>query len=346
MRVKSWQSVSWIIIQKCFDSIDHKLLISKLSNYGIQGKELTWFKSYLTDRKQRVICNGTTSDSQTVNIGVPQGSILGPFLYLLFANDMVNFVKNGNINCFADDTILYTTGNSVKEANEKLQSCILELEKWYRANRLRVNASKSKIMYIGTKQRLNNENLENFSILYNGEKLEKVNEMKYLGIIIDQHLLWDKQCNNVVRNVAHKLSMMRRMSSVVPEGILCEVYKRYVQPLIDYGATIWGQCSQEQSDRVQHMINLIARTVKKDFDFINSRGADIAKSLGWCTFVQRRDYLLTSLMYKCIQGRAPSYLTDYITFQHEWSVRTTRASTQNILHLPKHNTNNMKRSFN
>jgi hypothetical protein len=92
------------------------------------------------------------------------------------------------------------------------------------------------------------------------------------GGIIDQHLLWDKQCNYVIRNVAYKLTMLRRMSSVLPEEILSGIYKIYIQPLLDYGATVWGHCSQEQIQRVQHIINLIARTVKKNFDFINLEG--------------------------------------------------------------------------
>ena len=259
---------------------------------------------------------------------------------------MGNFIHNGSFNCFADDTIIYTSAKTVREANIKLQLCMQEVEKWYRANKLKVNANKSNIMYIGTRQRLNNVNLDDYPILYSGEKLDRVDDMKYLGVIIDQHLLWNKQCNVLIRNVAHKLSMMRRMSSVVPEKILCQVYKSYIQPIIDYGLTIWGQCSKEQVQRVQHMIHLIARMVKKDFDFINSRGADIAKELGWCTLIQRRDYLMSSLMYKCTHGTAPNYLSDYIAYQHEYSERMTRAMTKNILHIPKYKTNNGTRSFN
>jgi hypothetical protein len=338
-------SVCFLDIQKCFDTINHEILLAKLSYYGIEGNEMQWFKSYLTDRRQQVICNGVVSNTSTVDIGVPQGSILGPFLFLLFVNDMGNFVHEGSYNCFADDTIIYTVGDTVDEANKKLQKCMKGVEKWYIGNKLKVNVNKSKTMFIGTRQRLAKSKINDFQIWYGNQVLERVTEMKYLGIIIDQYLLWDKQCNYIIRNIAHKLAMMKRMSSHLSEEILSIVYKTYIQPCLDYGATVWGYCSNEQLKRVQHMINLIARTVKHNFDFINTRGEDIVKELKWCTFLKRRDYLMSSLMYKCVFKKAPTYLCDNIYFQHELSERTTRATTQNTLYVPKPNNECLKRSF-
>ena len=112
-------------IAKCFDTIDHDLLLKKLSLYGIKNIELEWFKSDLHQRQQAVLRNGKLSSNVDISSGVPHGSVLGPFLFLLFINDISNFAANGClINLFADDTIIYTSGDSIDEVQSKLQTCL------------------------------------------------------------------------------------------------------------------------------------------------------------------------------------------------------------------------------
>ena len=106
--------------QKCFDSINHNILIKKLSLYGIQGTELAWFKNYLKDRQQFVSLNGEVSSPQMIKTGVPQGSALGPFLFLIFINDLPQHIMNAHSNIFADDNVIYTMG---KSANEPVGLC-------------------------------------------------------------------------------------------------------------------------------------------------------------------------------------------------------------------------------
>ena len=114
----------FIDITKCFDSIDHEFLLNKLEKHGVR-KNLDWFKSYLSDRHQRVINNGKLSELKLVKAGIPQGSVLGPFLFILFANDIGNFIDVGQINCYADDAVVYVSANTVTEARKKLQQCCL-----------------------------------------------------------------------------------------------------------------------------------------------------------------------------------------------------------------------------
>ena len=128
----------FIDITKCFDSIDHKLLLEKLEKHGIR-KNIGWFRSYLTNRQQKVVNNGRLSDVKEVHSGVPQGSVLGPFLFILFANDIGNFIETGQINCYADDAVIYVSDVNATEAKRKLQMCINSVEEWYTENKLKVN---------------------------------------------------------------------------------------------------------------------------------------------------------------------------------------------------------------
>ena len=125
-------------------------LTKKLRMYGIKNTELEWFSSYLSNRKQAVLCHNAHSSSVDITIGVPQGSVLRPFLFLLFINDKSNFTTDGCVtNLFADDVIIYASGDSVNEVRLKLQNCLNNISAWYRENRLRINSDKSKIMLVG-----------------------------------------------------------------------------------------------------------------------------------------------------------------------------------------------------
>ena len=123
--------------------------------YGIMDKELLWFSSYLANRRQAVKCNGRLSSEHEVNIGVPQGSILGPSLFLLYVNDISQHVKQGSCNLFADDSVIYTTGETVNEVTQSLQSNLNDVGIWYEANKLVINADKCKSMLVSGARKIN-----------------------------------------------------------------------------------------------------------------------------------------------------------------------------------------------
>jgi len=242
--------------------------------------------------------------------------------------------------------VVYVSGDTVADVTSKLQKCLQGVENWYTANKLRVNASKSMVMLLGTVGKLGSIDRTKFNIFYDGQLLETTRKMTYLGLSIDENLSWDGQVANIMRKVAYKITLLRRLSSTLPEEILIQIYKTYIMPLIEYGATVWGFCSKDNLDRAQHLINLTARVIKSNYDFINVRGIDLATQLGWQTFIQRRDYLMASLMYKCVHGLAPNYLINSINLVSEVSERVTRSSASLKIYLPRPNTEKFKSSFN
>ena len=199
-------------ISKCFDTINHKHLLYKLEKYGIRGASLDWFKSYLSNRRQAVSSNGKISAFKELFFGVPQGSILGPFLFLLFINDIQNFATNGcSINMFADDLILYCSDTCIINLRSKLQNAVDSICNWYKRNRLKVNPKKSKLMVLNTKRQLAGINRNNFSIQYDGADIPLVDKATYLGLIIKNDLSWEKNISELCRNLNFKVYQLKQL---------------------------------------------------------------------------------------------------------------------------------------
>ena len=274
-------------IAKCFDTIDHDLLLKKLSLYGIKNIELEWFKSYLHQRQQAVLCHGKLSWFVDISSGVPQGSVLGPFLFLLFINDISNFAANG---CLIN------------------LLCLDNICNWYNRNRLVINIEKSKVMMINSTWQLKSLDLDDFVINYNDTPLELVERDKYLGMFINSDISWDFHIQNLCKQLHYLLSLLRRLRDIFPQNLLLRVYKSYIQPKLDYGLTIYGCTNQENLTLLQRLQNHAARLILGNFDYINFRGIELVKSLGLYTIEERRDYFLATLMFKSIHGLAPAYL--------------------------------------
>lgn len=166
-------------LKKCFDTIDHKLLIIKPNKYGIRGAELLWFEDYLNGRSQAVAINGSTSH------GVPQGSVLGPLLFLVFINDLPECLNCTASNIYADDTEIHSCGNTISEVSSLLQQHVNNVVKWLKDNKLVLNGDKSFCMLTSSNRNIVNEELD---VCIDGVRIEQVYDLKYLGTHPDSML--------------------------------------------------------------------------------------------------------------------------------------------------------------
>ena len=190
--------------------VNHKLLLHKLKLLGITGTEFDWFMSYLSNRTQHVSVNDSISSANDIKSGVPQGSILGPLLFLLFINDMPDNIKNSCIDMYADDTLMYVCHEDISTIENYLNEDLKSLNTWLSDNLMKVNVSKTKIMLLGTPSKTGIiDNIIN--VFMNGNKLENVSTYKYFGVLIDANLKWKEQINNVCRKVCSALGIMRRI---------------------------------------------------------------------------------------------------------------------------------------
>lgn len=183
-------------LKRAFETIDRELLIQKLYMYGIRENELQWFKSYLTNRKQITKVNGVKSDETDNEFGVPQGSILGALLFIIYINDMPNILEKCEIVMYADDTLIYAKGDTEEQCTDNLTHDMNNINNWLKMNKLKLNESKTKIMEINM----------NCNVIFkiNNETIEKVKQIKYLGFVIDKELKFKQHVEYICKKIGKK----------------------------------------------------------------------------------------------------------------------------------------------
>jgi len=244
----SWCLGVFLDLSKAFDTINHNILLSKLESYGIRGLALSWFKSYLTNRKQYTFVKNANSDTRLISCGVPQGSILGPLLFLVYVNDIRNVVENGCPILFADDTnILYTHNNLTALchiANLELE----RISQWFTLNKLSVNTSKTKVIVFH--RRHMQYQPTDIQISLNNTTLEKVSSLKFLGVYIHENLSWKMHVDHICKKISKSLGMLYRLKHQLPEYILLQLYNSLVLSHVNYCISVWGNVSEADKKRI------------------------------------------------------------------------------------------------
>ena len=339
---KEKTALCFLDIKKCFDTIDHNILLYKLQKYGIRNYELLWFKSYLVNRSQKVFHNGAESQKRSINIGVPQGTILGPILFLLYVNDLSNVVSNAQINIYADDVVIYSSNKCINQLQQSMQTTMTAVHKWYQYNKLSLSLDKCTTMVI-------NNNLKNrvtdFKIYLGSEVLNHVYSMKYLGVVIDDKLKWTEHILNITKKININNARLRRTKRTLPQNIRLKVHNAISTPTLDYAATVWGSFSKTNSALIERLEHMSARAITGNYDFINARGAILMSELNMPTFEYRKQYYLSLLMFKAIHGLVPDYIANNIMFTYEITHRNLRSFDNMNLYKPKPNNEIFKQAL-
>ena len=284
-----------------------------------------------------VIKNGKLSSPQNILFGVPQGSILGPFLFLLYINDIQNFAtKDCLINMFADDLIVYCSDICFKKVQERLQNAVNDICDWYTDNRLKVNPKKSKLIVFGSENCLQEITKDNFIVKYGSDNIPFVNYVRYLGLKITNTLSWEKYISEICQSINYKIIQLRQIKrSGASKSLLLTFYKTFIQPKIDYGISIWGCTTKENLNRVQRLQNRACRIILNDFNKGTVRGINLVKSLKLQNIEERRDYFLTKFTFDSIHGLAPQHLCNRITMRVDIHGYQTRSACNMDVHLPE-----------
>ena len=237
---------------KAFDTINHDILLSKLYSYGIRGNPLRWFESYLYNRNQVVKIGDTISSSQTIICGIPQGSTLGPLLFLLYINDLPNCSSKLSFRIFADDTNMFYTSNNLRNLESVMNEEFKLVVKYCAINKLSINFSKTNYILVSS-SRLSG------SINVNDIKVQS--QIKYLGAYIDQHLNWGPQIKHINNKLAKNIGIITKLRHYVNLHTLKQLYYSFIYPYLTYAITSWGSACKTRLNKIRTKQNKCIRSI-------------------------------------------------------------------------------------
>ena len=221
---------------KAFDTVDHDILLQKLYHYGIRRCAYSWFESYLTHRTQFVTYNGAKSKKLQIKCGVPQGSILGPLLFLIYINDLHTVGKHSLPILFADDTNLFLSGKNLDDMQTLLNEELTEIDLWLKANKLSLNIKKTHYMLFKN----HGVTEKDICIKIENEPVTQVKKTKFLGVIIDCNLTWKEHISYISGKIAKGVRILTKARKLLNKTTLMNLYYTFVYPYFIYCNHVWG----------------------------------------------------------------------------------------------------------
>ena len=323
--------------RKAFDLVDHKILMDKLSLYHFSPSALRWFDSYLDGRHQTILSETGLTEFANIRYGVPQGSILGPTLFLIFINDLPLNFDFCLSDFYADDGTVHTHDKNVETVEIKLQGDLNNAKHWSEENKLPLNYNKTTCMTIGTKKRINDSRKLNLEV--DEVCIQNKSTQKLLGVHLDQYLTWSAHIDNLCSAISSKISLLRQLAEYVPTCVRKRFYQGYILPLID----TWGTTSIANIQRLSKLQKRAARIIlKANFDTPSSL---MFQELGWLSVENRLKYNKAVITYRALNNLTPDYLSELLTPLSEIHSLNLRSSENGLLHIPLSRTTIFDNSF-
>lgn len=281
-------------LSRAFDSLDHQILLDKLNNVGIRGVPLQLFKNYLSNRVQTVFCNSKFSSFGTIKQGVPQGSILGPILFLIYINDLVNVSENCKYVIFADDTTLLFADKNILMLHNILKHELGLVKQWITHNKLNLNLNKTNLIFFKNRS----DTSEFPPVIVEDKTIQQVPHTKFLGVFVDEHLNWKTQIRSVCTKLSKASGILYRVRNQLTQKALLSVYFTLCYPHIIYCVSVWG-CTWPS------FIKDVIVAQKRVIRIMCSRGkydhtADLYSDLHLLDFPSIHKYFLLLAIYKSL----------------------------------------------
>lgn len=321
--------VVFLDLKRAFETINREKLIKKLENYGLSGIVLKWFYNYLRHREQRVKCGETISGNLTVEHGVPQGSILGPLLFMLYINNICESLKHCKIHLFADDAVLYFSGNNLEDINKCINDDLKNVANWLQDNALKLNLDKTNAMLISEKPRTAAE-MNDFKIKIEGVEIKIIDKVKYLGIIINSNLKFGDHIDYICKKISKKLGILKRSSVYLSTWSTKTVYNTIILPHFNFSSTILYLSNVQQIQRLQKLQNRAMRIILKLSRYTSIK--QMLMQLNWLPIKEMLELNSLIFIHKIKSGLMPAYFNGMMrSFNeiHNYNTRNKDSFTLN-----------------
>ena len=312
---------------KAFDTVNHSILVSKLEALGVRGSALSWLTSYLANRRQYVAIGDVQSSIRTIDVGVPQGSVLGPLLFLIYINDMSRCTNRAKFIHFADDTAILLEGTDFNNIFSTLNEELDHIYSWLCCNRLSLNEKKSFFIVFSNTIRYPNREVK-----IGRFKIDQVDRAKYLGIIIDNELSFRHHIDYVVQKVSACLGILRRLSQYTPNYVLRTIYLSLIYPHLMYGVEVWGGSRQtvlcKLRSRQDKSVRLCSGAWRDDINAVYAQSRLLP-------FEEVYKYFVRVRFYQYCKWQRNVFFTDSITdlrSVHNYQTRFAVAGKLNVPH--------------
>lgn len=327
-------------LSKAFDSINHAHLLEKLGKLGVSADAVHWCKSYLEDRTQKTKFKNHVSEESKVTSGVPQGSILGPILFICFTNDMASIFTNCKVLSYADDTQLIVTGSNKKQVKAQIEELIKTAQTWYTKNSLKNNTSKTEIIIIG--KNMADKKMPTFIEVIDEGKVSRLEPSKYikiLGMYIDDQLNWNQQTQKVRKKANNSIRNLHRINQLIPLKHRILLYNSLVASHYNYSDTVWSGCGVINEKKLQTTQNFAARSILGKSK--HSSATEALKTLNFLPLKEKRKIHEAVYVHKALNEKLPKEIVQQ--YKSCEPIKHLRSSKFHTLNIPKHNTEHYKR---
>ena len=295
--------IVFLDISKAFDKVWHDGIIFKLRAMGIDGHLLEWFKDYLRQRHQRVVIGSCSSEWGEIKAGVPQGSVLGPLLFLIYINDITSVVQC-NIRLFADDTTIFIDIDDPQRTADILNTDLDAISNWAAQWLITFSPPKTESMTITLKDR----RLQQPDLYMNDTRITEVDNHKHLGIIFSNDLSWDHHVQHIVAKAGERVDILSRLMYKVDRKTLQTMYFSFIRPKLEYADVVWSNVTEGQSDIIEMVQKRAARITSGAIR--GTKTVIVYEELGWDSLRSRREQHKVLFLHKIIHGHSPQYLID------------------------------------
>ena len=311
---------------KAFDTVDHNILLQKLHKYGICGVELLWFEDYLSNRMQYVTYNNHKSSREKINCGVPQGSILGPILFLLYINDLASVSEFCFSVLFADDTNMFITGKDMNVLCRQLNEDLRNIQEWLQCNKLSLNVLKTHYMIFTPKNKV----IDDIEVKIHDVQIQRVYTTKFLGVQIDSKLTWKMHIEYTCKKLSKCVGILCKARKKLYKSTLISLYYSFAYPYFIYCNHVWGTNYPSCLERIYLIQKKLIRIITCSPFRAHTGPLYFANKI--LNVYDINDYIIGSFMYECLYGTIPEIFRNY--FQRNADVHDHNLRNVNDLYVP------------